>query len=78
MEAAEEFNARPGVFIIRRHKITGEETRKTVVRAGCARKTDVSNKICNKDEAPFMSFVGPEELYDDRHNIFGRRRILYR
>jgi hypothetical protein len=65
MEAAEEFNARPGAFIMRKDRTTMKETRRTVVRAACARKKEVENKLCTRNEIPFLSFVGPEDLYYD-------------
>ena len=60
---AEKKNASVGAFIIRRHKITGEETRRSVVCHHCMKNVD-DDRIYNKDERPFMEFVGPEDLYD--------------
>jgi dissimilatory sulfite reductase (desulfoviridin) alpha/beta subunit len=59
---AEKKNASVGAFIIRRHKIT-EETRRSVVCHHCMKNVD-DDRIYNKDERPFMEFVGPEDLYD--------------
>ena len=60
---AEKKNASVGAFIIRRHKITGEETRRSVVCHHCMKNVD-DDRIYNKDKRQFMEFVGPEDLYD--------------
>jgi hypothetical protein len=53
---AEEHNASIGAIMIRRHRITGEETRRSVMCYQCMRKTNEED-ICTKDEKPFMAYT---------------------
>jgi hypothetical protein len=59
----EKWDASIGAFIVRKHMITGDETRRSVLCYQCMRKTD-EKSICTKYEKPFMEFVGAEDLYD--------------
>lgn len=68
---AEENDAGVGVIIIRKHKRTGEETRRSVVCYQCMRKTDLKN-LCTKDEEAFMSFTATERERESKK----RRRII--
>lgn len=53
---AEMYDVSIGAIMIRKHKTTGEETRRSVLCYQCMRKTDPED-ICTKDEKPFMSYT---------------------
>jgi hypothetical protein len=59
---AEYHKASAGVFIIRRHKQTGEETRRSVLCYQCMRKAEEED-LCNHDEKPFMAYtaIAPDD-----------------
>ena len=57
----EKINATIGALVIRKNKITWDETGCTVLCYQCMQKTN-EDKIGIKDERPFMSFTGPENL----------------
>ena len=66
-EEAEKRNVSRGAIIIIKKKLTGEETRRLVLCYQCMSKTKPES-LCNADEKPLMSFIGPDDLYsDDSH-----------
>jgi hypothetical protein len=53
---AEKINASIGVLVIRKNKITWDETGRTVLCYQCMRKTNEDDEICTKDEKPIHEF----------------------